>query len=95
MNEQEKAIEFASSVRGQYIISQALCLAIQKLDDDTAGRPHMREDSNISDMEFLRDELFPIYKAVQCAQEGTPVSPIDVVEATIASLNNDEAHEEK
>ena len=65
MNEQNKAIEFASSVRGQYIISQALCLAIQKLDDDTAGRPHLREDSNISDMEYLRDELFPIYKAVQ------------------------------
>ena len=59
------AMLFASTVRGQYILSQALCLAITKLNDDTAGRPHLREESNISDMEYLRDELFPIYKAVQ------------------------------
>ena len=32
---------------------------------------NMRESSNIADMEYLRDELFPIYKAVQCAQQGT------------------------
>ena len=70
MTQSQKAIEFASSVRGQYIISQALCLAIVKLNDDTAGRPHMREDSNISDMEFLRDELFPIYKAVQALDDA-------------------------
>ena len=70
MTHSQKAIEFASSVRGQYIISQALCLAIVKLNDDTAGRPHMREDSNISDMEFLRDELFPIYKAVQALDDA-------------------------
>ena len=66
----EQAIEFASSVRGQYILSQALCLAIKKLNDDTAGRPHKREDSNISDMEFLLDEVFPIYKAVQTLDDA-------------------------
>ena len=64
-NNTQQATEFLTSLRGQYIISQALCLAIVKMNDDTAGRPHMREESNISDMEYLRDELFPIYKAVQ------------------------------
>jgi len=58
----KKAIEFASSVRGQYIISQALCVAIDKMSEVP---DQMRENSNIDDMEFLRDELFPIYKAVQ------------------------------
>jgi len=66
MNKQEKAVEFASSVRGQYILSQALCLAIEKMNETPEP---MRETSNISDMEFLLDELFPIYKAVQCAQQ--------------------------
>ena len=89
-NKEWSATDFASSVRGQYIISQALCLAIEKLNE--IQPEHMREQSNISDMEYLRDELFPIYKAVQCAQEGTPVPPVDVMEAAIASLN-DEAHE--
>lgn len=58
---QEQAIEFASSVRGQYIISQALCLSIKKMKE---APEHMREVSNISDMELLRDHLFPMYKAV-------------------------------
>ena len=91
MTQEQKAIEFASSVRGQYIISQALCLAIEKMKDEKIPM-NMRESSNIADMEYLRDELFSIYKAVQCAQEGTPVPPVDVMEAAIASLN-DEAHE--
>jgi len=63
MTNEPNAILFASSVRGQYIISQALCLAIDKMKE--VEPEHMREESNISDMEFLRDELFPIYKAVQ------------------------------
>ena len=64
MNDKDQAIEFAASMRGQYILSQALCLAIEKLNE--VPEP-MREVSNISDMEFLRDELFPIFKAVQNA----------------------------
>ena len=87
-------VEFASSVRGQYIISQALCLAIDKMNDDTAGRPHLREDSNIADMEYLRDELFPIYKAIQAVEKGTSVPPVDVLEAAIASLNDDGVYQE-
>ena len=62
--ELDQARHFASSMRGQYILSQALCLAIEKLNE--VPEP-MREVSNISDMELLRDEIFPIYKAVQLA----------------------------
>ena len=67
MNNQ-KAIEFAGSIRGQYILSQALCLAIEKLKEVPENR---REVSNISDMELLLDNLFPMFKAVQTAQQGT------------------------
>ena len=67
MNNKE-TMEFASSVRGQYIISQALCLAIEKLNEQPENR---REVSNISDMELLLDNLFPMFKAVQTAQQGT------------------------
>ena len=66
--ELDQAKEFAISMRGQYILSQALCLAIEKMNEQPENR---REVSNISDMEYLRDELFPIYKAVQNAELGT------------------------
>ena len=68
-NTEWSATEFASSVRGQYIISQALCLAIEKLKDEKIPM-NMRESSNISDMEYLRDELFPIFKVVQDAKNA-------------------------
>jgi len=64
MTDKENAVEFASSIRGQYILSQALCLAIEKLNETPEP---MQETSNISDMKYLLDELFPIYKAVQDA----------------------------
>ena len=66
-SQQEQATEFAASIRGQYIISQALWHAIVKLNE--VPEP-MREVSNISDMEYLLDNLFPMFKAVQLAQQG-------------------------
>ena len=64
MTDKENAVEFASSIRGQYILSQALCLAIEKLNETPEP---MQETSNISDMKYLLDNIFPIYKAVQDA----------------------------
>ena len=64
VTELDRARDFASSIRGQFILSQALCLAIEKMNETPEPR---RETSNISDMKYLRDELFPIYKAVQDA----------------------------
>jgi len=63
----KKAMEFATSLRGQYILSQALSVAIEKMKEVPEN---MREVSNISDMEYLRDEIFPIYKAVLEATNG-------------------------
>ena len=58
----ENALEFANSIRGQYIISQALTIAngvleTYEIDDDVMRA----EPSNRADMEFLL-EAFPLYK---------------------------------
>jgi hypothetical protein len=67
VTELDQARDFASSIRGQLILSQALCLAIDTMNEVPEPR---RESSNISDMEYLRDELFPIYKVVQDAKNA-------------------------
>ena len=68
MTQQEKATEFASSMRGQYILSQALWLGIEKL---TEVQPeHIREESNISDMKFLLHNIFPMFAAVMATSHG-------------------------
>jgi hypothetical protein len=56
------AIRLVQSPRGQYILSQALTVAIETL--ESVEPPAMRELSNIEDMRFIRDNLFPIYKDV-------------------------------
>ena len=58
----EDALEFANSIRGQYIISQALTIAngvleTYEIDDDVMRA----EPSNRADMEHLL-EAFPLYK---------------------------------
>jgi len=58
---QQEAWAFAGSPRGQFIISQALCIAIEEMKKVPA--PHT-EPSNIADMEYLRDNAFPIYHIV-------------------------------
>jgi hypothetical protein len=55
------AMEFLSSTRGQYILSQALCLAIEKL--ESVDGVH-KEVSNINDMNLLLDHVFPMYKGL-------------------------------
>ena len=52
----ENALRFLSSFRGRYIIGQALFYAIKEL-KSVEPEAH-QEKSNISDMEYLRDELF-------------------------------------
>lgn len=53
-----KAVVFLSSMRGQYIIGQALAIAIDQL--ESVSPEHMRELSNISDMKFLAESIFTI-----------------------------------
>lgn len=65
--ETEKAFEFSNSMRGQYIISQALCLAIDMM---SAVEPEqLKEQSNISDMKYLRDNIYPMFHIVQQTTE--------------------------
>jgi hypothetical protein len=59
LTETEKAIEFVNSDRGRYIVSQALSIAIRQMKQ---VKPPHREPSNISDMEYLHKNLFPIYQ---------------------------------
>lgn len=54
----EDAKKFASSIRGQYIVSQALAIAIDQLEEVD---PPMQEKSNIADMKFLRNYLYHLY----------------------------------
>jgi len=58
----EDALEFANSIRGQYIISQALTIANGVLESYEVDQDSMRaEPSNRADMELLL-EAFPLYK---------------------------------
>lgn len=61
----EKAAKMANSTRGQYIISQALCIAIDEL--KKVPEPHTKHP-DIADMEYLRDTLFPIFHTVREAE---------------------------
>ena len=64
--DRDKAVALAQSMRGQYIISQALCLAIRSIN----CRPdELQEPSNVADMEFLVQHLFPIYRVVESSEE--------------------------
>ena len=54
------------SMRGQYLISQALCIAVRAM----RKRPkHLQEPSNVADMELLITQLFPIYREVEKSRE--------------------------
>jgi hypothetical protein len=57
----EKALRLLSSPRGQYIMGQALFIAIEQL--NKVESPH-KEESNISDMTFLMENLFPLYAKI-------------------------------
>lgn len=62
MKKKEQAINLFQSIRGEYIIGQALYLAIESINK----RPqHQQEPSNVVDMLLLMNQLFPIYSATQ------------------------------
>lgn len=51
----KKALEFLGSPRGQYIVGQALAIAVKELEK---VEEELQEKSNINDMKFLGTELF-------------------------------------
>ena len=55
----ERAKNLLDSIRGHFIVSQALLLAIEAIEK----RPFRhQEPSNVEDMKLLLDEIFPLYK---------------------------------
>jgi len=66
MKKPEEVIEFASSLRGQYIIGQALWYGIREL---KKVKPQRRELSNIRDMEYLMNNLFNLFSTVKEAEK--------------------------
>tara|TARA_R100000789_G_scaffold72517_1_gene68270 strand:+ start:362 stop:601 length:240 start_codon:yes stop_codon:yes gene_type:complete len=60
------AIKFLQSFRGRYIIGQALFYAIKEL---KSVEPDVhQEKSNISDMEYLKEELFDFPDSMYTSQ---------------------------
>ena len=58
-SERDQAIRFLQSMRGHFIVSQALSIAIKQME---AVQPEiMQEKSNIADMRFLYRNLFPLF----------------------------------
>ena len=51
----QDALKFLGSPRGQYIVGQALAIAVAELEK---VEPALQEKSNIQDMQFLGEQLF-------------------------------------
>ena len=61
MDNVKETIEFSQSPRGRFIQAQALYYGIKKL---TEVEGVMREVSNICDMKYLLDVLYPEYETL-------------------------------
>ena len=83
--ENKSALEFAQSLRGQLIISQALCYAIDLID---AMPKHKREHSNQMDMKYIRDMLFPMYKAIKDVTTSEGVKNIKTIDRLKTEIRN-------
>ena len=59
--EETAAVEFMSSMRGAIIMGQALSIAIESLEKVPLA---LQEKSNIADMRYILQELFPLGEAV-------------------------------
>jgi len=59
------AFELSRSMRGQYLISQALYVAIPYVE--------VTDPSNAKDMKLLLEQVFPIYDAVAKIQRGEKI----------------------
>ena len=55
MTNQKDVLKFLGSPRGQYIVGQALAIAVKELEKE---EEKLQEKSNIKDMKFLGENLF-------------------------------------
>ena len=58
---QQEAFEFTNSIRGQYILSQALYYAIKVM--ESMQPESLQETSNIADMRYIREKALPLFIA--------------------------------
>ncbi|MFZ5515794.1 MAG: hypothetical protein ACOY90_04115 [Candidatus Zhuqueibacterota bacterium] len=77
--EEELALEFFNTVRGKYIISKALFLAIEHLESQKENNTNA---NLIFEMKYLMDNLFPLCKKLyetnapgQAKQQRLSASP--------------------
>ena len=81
-----EVVQFSTGLRGQFIISQALCLAIDALNQ--VEPEALREVSNIKDMEYLRDNLYSMYKLVE-VDSVAACRPLDEVKLEVQGDSQD------
>lgn len=62
---QKEAATFLSSTRGSFVVGQALYMAIQELENSPLEE---RAISDIDDMRYLMESLFPMYAEIQKAK---------------------------
>ena len=55
MTKEQEVLKFLGTPRGQYIVGQALAIAVKELEKVESPQ---QETSNIKDMKFLGEELF-------------------------------------
>ncbi len=88
-----KALEFAGTIRGQYIISQALTIAKNTLLKYEFGETRdlkIAEPSNRADMEFLL-EAFPLYMIHDViAKENIEGSRETIMKREISEMEDEE-----
>jgi hypothetical protein len=69
MPQDRNAFEFMMSMRGQYIMAQALSVAIETLNG--VEPEEMREISNVQDMGFILRNVFPEFSALFTSETVT------------------------
>jgi len=75
MSKSNKHAEFANSMRGKFIIGQALLIGVNHLkalesrDEPYPVNGEHAEPSNRADMEYLLENVFPLYSNLQGATD--------------------------
>ena len=88
MSNEEKALEFLSSHRGQYVMGQALNVAIDSME---SVEPSNRiEWSNINDIKFIRDNVFAFGSAMYLASKSFSNLSPDEIGGLFGSSNEQE-----
>ena len=76
----KELLAFANSSRGQLIISQALHIAIEVMEE--IKPEHLKERSNIADMKLLYENVFPLYGVIKRMEEKLGAAPDFIYDAT-------------